>query len=830
MSSTNYIRPNQPQPVFSFRGARLIEPVDSVHHLRSNWWGVIKPIVGSNARVPFGNSDVKSPPPRPNSIVGHRERFEAFCPVGVLVLELLNDYEVPDKKYMQLDPAEDGFEPWVPTHARIDWATENEKVPVVLMLPDRWRKEFGGRWGWDPATWAPRYEWLPGKWAPLKWLQATDPKGLLALLAPLPTQGLKIITDWVMPWQAVVERGRAADRRLQEWLRIPVRFSEWLRVQLGEPVKGRPVTFSVMSRSLRVRGNEVTKGANAGLDADALDERAMSFMWLSAFVSKRAMKSFIMNRSSEQLGRDLDRLDKALAILIPQAAPIDPSIYETTQTISTGIFTSPSTSSAVTHSTRWLGDPPADAAIAEYESWKRKPKPEKWKWADWSNRRKQLWGCNDSAPDDDFHDRTMNQAQSLPAEEKRREYDLTFCISEERDVELQTKFETHAADLEVQRRKHVERVNAEVKNPIEFSEALTDEWNARLAEIAAEAESAFTSDRKLGLEHTGLENLGNKELRSLKYRKSHAIPRYKNELAADLDNEADDEAEELPDEDAVPDEDEVVSDVEEVEPEDDDLDEGNEDSEIFSEPESETSEGTSYSNDPRFSDDDAAAGPPEGHHHLVPDYEDNLRKTREERQYTHEELQYVRRHADRVKKDPARRHISPVVIEMIVHNRTPEEALDICGVDAKPKTAQKWKERFVEEAEMLKDRPNGIPDVEMTDEMFDDIKEGAAYVLVDLDNGWKYHKLETETYATLDAAVQALKEDKIRAAWKECDVRKKTQKGFIKYKEVRRLEMEKIREKFDQRFKGSYVARDPNQWPKSTNYRGLLGDLVDMEG
>jgi hypothetical protein len=131
---------------------------------------------------------------------------------------------------------------------------------------------------------------------------------------------------------------------------------------------------------------------------------------------------------------------------------------------------------------------------------------------------------------------------------------------------------------------------------------------------------------------------------------------------------------------------------------------------------------------------------------------------------------------------------------------------------------------------MFKYRPSGMPDVEMTDEVFDDIREGAAYVFVDLENGWKYHKLDTETYASLDAAVQALKEDKIRAAWNESDVRKKTQKGFIKYKEERRLELQKIREKFEQRFKTHWVARDPNQWPKSNNHRGLLGVLASREG
>jgi hypothetical protein len=735
---------------------------------------------------------------------------------------------------------------WVPEHARIDWVTlegpalklwqekfgdRDPKLPAALVLPKWWMKEFGDRWGWDPTRWvtgpvtlagvngvrvtfnAPRWEWLRGKWAPLDWSPATDPKGLLALLAPLPVPGIR--------------NGKV----------------------LGS-AKYRPPVFSVMSQSLRAIGNEIKTGQ---LDWEAAADRAVSFNWGSAFQNSKVLESFLNNTSIEKLRRDLDRLDKALDILIPQTEYIDSSIYRTTQTIATGKFTSPSTSSAVAHSTRWLGDPPTDEAIAEYESWKRKPKPPKWKWKDLSNRRKNLWGCNDSEANeanDDFHDRMTHQATLVQKPKELRDcVDVRVVgqtadgqkfvfVNAERDDELAAKFKAHAAVLEVRRREHDERVNVEEKDPIDFSETLMDEWNKRLAEVAADAESAFTTDRTLGVEHTGFETLKLEELRSLKYRKSRAIPRYKNELVADLDKqeeqeEDDDEAEELPAEDTIPDEDEVTTDVDDVEPEDDEdrKPEDDEELECFSESESETSEGTSYNNDPRFSDDEEAVGRPEGHDFLVPDHEDNLRETHEDRQYTHEELEYVRRHIDRVKKDNRikddrkRLHIPAIVHETVFYNRTIEEAIEIAGVDANPKTAQKWKERFVEEAEMLKDSPDGTPYVEISDEMLDDLKSGGAYVKLDLGNGWRYHRLDTENYDDLDAAKRAMKVEKILAAWKESDFRKRT-RDFTKCKE----ELQKIKDRFDQRFKDAPVIRDPNQWPRSRSWRGLLGDLAGREG
>jgi hypothetical protein len=117
----------------------------------------------------------------------------------------------------------------------------------------------------------------------------------------------------------------------------------------------------------------------------------------------------------------------------------------------------------------------------------------------------------------------------------------------------------------------------------------------------------------------------------------------------------------------------------------------------------------------------------------------------------------------------------------------------------------------------------------MSDEMLDDIKSGSAYVLLDLGNGWKYHRLDTETYDDLDAAKKALKEGKIRAAWRESDLRKRTQIDFIRHKEERRQELQKIRDTFDQRFEHAHTYRDPNQWPRSRSWRGLLGDLAGLE-
>src|SRR5882724_10764469 len=99
--------------------------------------------------------------PRTNSIVKHRQRFEALFPLELADLVKINHYEVSDKKYMRLDPVEELrpivgcitlcgflldeligerlFHGHVPEHARIDW--------VTLAGPElkRWRKKFGDR-------------------------------------------------------------------------------------------------------------------------------------------------------------------------------------------------------------------------------------------------------------------------------------------------------------------------------------------------------------------------------------------------------------------------------------------------------------------------------------------------------------------------------------------------------------------------------------------------------------------------------------------------------------------------------------------------------------
>lgn len=710
--------------------------------------------------------------------------------------------------------------PRAPEHPHIDWVDwadwiheatsklkrklgdRTSKLPAVLTLPEWWRKEFGGRWEWIPAIWSRLPKELPK--APDNWRELSIQD--LNLIPELPSP---LIADWAIPWIEIVEK-----------LRAP--FLDDLSRYRKEPVRWRRPSYELMSRSLRTKGTEVHKGANAGLNHGAIDERFMSFNSMSAFDNLKTLESFLKQKSCALIYADLDRLEHALSVLIPQAAPADSRIYDTTQIIAVGSFQTASTSSVLAQSTRWLGDPRTDAAIAEFENWKRKPKPMHWKWKDWSNRRKQLWGWDDSETNNDFHDRAWSAcASNEPIDNKPSE-------------ELKAKFRAHAADIESKRNEYAAYVDIAEKKTnwaLKPSKALMALWNEQLKTASEEVENSFTKDKKLGLERTGLEELANEELRSLKYRKSRAIPRYKNELVSDLYKDEEDEgAVELPDEDEIPDEDVDVSDIEDIEPEDDDadVDYDNEKPQSFYEPGPEASEGTCYINDPRFSDDEDAVGPPEGHEHIIPSYEDNTRATKDP--YTHDELEAVRGYVKGVDKKSEQARRIPIVIEMIYHNRTPEEALEIHNdSETKPKTAQKWKERFVEAAMIFKDRPNGMPDVELTDEMLDDIKEGAAYVLLDLGNGWKYHQLDTATYDDLDAAVQALKEDKILSAWKESTVRKKTQKDFIGRKVVRRIELQRIREKFDARFMKRWVLRDPNQWPKSRHYRGLLGDLASRE-
>lgn len=496
---------------------------------------------------------------------------------------------------------------WVPEHPVIDRETRENP-------PRWWRKEFGHRWEWDPAAWAPRWELLPGHWVSFpETMVAVDPKGLLAHWASLPAQGFKIITDWAVPSTVVGERLRY----LYDYM-VPERFKK--------PAEFRPEIGSISYRpALQLHGKA--------------------------------------------------RYQRYMRV---------------------GVFAGAGSSSVVANSTRWMGDPRGDprgaAAIAEYDAWKKKH----WTWDDsleryveeWSNRRRIVRRNEDGL---DFHDRMRRQAHLLPKKEERRAYDLTFCISEERDAQLAAKFRAHAADLKRKREEYDLWANEEEKKrtklPLVFStESLpsgpasvvdwnaehikvakdeTDKWKAMLTLEAARLASLFKYNSEIGNEHTGFENLANKELRSLKYRKGRAIPRYKDELVSDLEKPQDEDAPKLPDEDAIPDEDGVPEEVapvagaqgeepeeveneeseaddevesEEPEADDEDADGG---PESFSAPESETSEGSCYNNDPRFSDDEDAVGAPEGHDHLVPMYEDAT--TQETDPLDHDDLEGARR-------------------------------------------------------------------------------------------------------------------------------------------------------------------------------------------
>ena len=166
--------------------------------------------------------------PLPRSPRGYRQRFEDLCPWEVLILELLNDYEVWDQKLMSQDPVQEPWSPWVPEHPRIDWVTvklaklpkrlrevwakrglktpATLKLPAVLVLPDWWSKgkDFGDRWEWNPTNWA------------------------------------------TPPSTSVVERVRAAEQRIKTE-ESQKAFIEWWREQLGEPTKFRPARFEGVS-------------------------------------------------------------------------------------------------------------------------------------------------------------------------------------------------------------------------------------------------------------------------------------------------------------------------------------------------------------------------------------------------------------------------------------------------------------------------------------------------------------------------------------------------------------------------------------------------------
>lgn len=224
-----------------------------------------------------------------------------------------------------------------------------------------------------------------------------------------------------------------------------------------------------------------------------------------------------------------------------------------------------------------------------------------------------------------------------------------------------------------------------------------------------------------------------------------------------------------------------------------------------------------------FDDDEEAAGRPEGHDEII----DKTRKT--QKPLTHEDLKSARKLADdkirHSKPDPK----IPIIITLIHGNRTPQEALEKHSATdkVKPKALQKAKERFMKEARTLAERPNGIPYVPFNDEMFDVIKDGGAYVLMNLGNGWKYHRLETKGCYNLAQAIMALKEAKIRSAWKESDLRKRTQKDLIGNKKKRAEARQKIVARIDRRFSKIHIATDPLQWPGGKrSWRGLLREVI----
>ena len=223
-----------------------------------------------------------------------------------------------------------------------------------------------------------------------------------------------------------------------------------------------------------------------------------------------------------------------------------------------------------------------------------------------------------------------------------------------------------------------------------------------------------------------------------------------------------------------------------------------------------------------FDDDEESAGPPEGHDHII----DKTRQTHKPR--THEELKATRKLADDKIRHGNFDSKIPIIMTMLHGNRTPAEALVKHNAvdEVKPKTLQKQKERFMKEAKMSADRPNGIPYVPFSDEMFDVIKDGGAYALMNLGNGWRYHRLPTKGCRFLTQAVAKLKEAKILSAWRESDLRKRTQKDFIRNKKKRLQERQKIVARIDRCFSKIHVIADPLQWPNGCTWRGILSEVI----
>jgi hypothetical protein len=361
---------------------------------------------------------------------------------------------------------------------------------------------------------------------------------------------------------------------------------------------------------------------------------------------------------------------------------------------------------------------------------------------------------------------------------------MTLAVAAEEPIDdapppaMATKFKAHAADLESKRN--------------EYAAALTVRESLTPIQQWAGEQEAMRLFREAEMPQP--------ELRSLKYRKSRAIPKYKNELVADLDKEPDEDAEELPDEDAVPDDDAVVSDVEDVEPEEDDTDEDNEEPEGFSEPESETSEGSSYYNDQRFCDDEDAVGRPEGHDHLEPMYEDAT--TKETDLLDHDDLQSVRDLIDAKAEageycrpgDPADATIEKngikvnklnkefqsdsFIVEWILTNATKDQTLKdeerwLAQATARLQTTmdalyQRRQELLKRSRAMRNNGGSLVPDEpKLTYAQAVDIADcGATYIKVKLNDRaeWTWYKVDVEKHGSVAAAIEALKLSKLDKA------------------------------------------------------------------
>jgi hypothetical protein len=236
--------------------------------------------------------------------------------------------------------------------------------------------------------------------------------------------------------------------------------------------------------------------------------------------------------------------------------------------------------------------------------------------------------------------------------------------------------------------------------------------------------------------------------------------------------------------------------------------------------------------DPRFTDDEEESGRPEGCDWIerVKDGRDATRQT--EDPPSHEDLQALRNLVV-AKPDPVK---NPVVLEMVIKGRTAEEVAAKYNVN--PKTAQTWKDRTMDKAQMLVIRPDGRPNIPVTDEMLDVAVGGGAYVLVNLGNGWGYQPLDVEKHNKLDQAIAALKEDKICAAWKDSDVCKKTIKRYrsllkggrlielAQIQEYRRRERAKIVDRINRCFEQIYTFPDRQ---KGSERHAMLLQTKDLE-